>query len=286
MNKLLTVLLTLPLLSFAAPTESRVPLADPVLTVDNTVVMNDVFTGDSVAKVIKTCRDLDFRSSSSEPIYLIINSPGGSIMAGLELIENLSALNRPVKTINLFSASMGFQTAQGLGERLITKHGTLMSHKAAGTFSGEFPGQLDSRYGYILKIITKMDQNAADRTKGKHSLESYRNLTENEYWCDGQDCVDQGFADRVVSPKCDKSLSGTVLKTLLDIVFMGVPIKVVGTFDACPMNTNPLSIEVQANGKSIQDPTNVINPEVRFEIEKRVNEAVDRIFLKEVIKGY
>lgn len=280
-TKLLIAFLTLPLFAQQKP-----PYAEPILTADNVVVMNSAFSPESVAKVIKEARDLDFRTLSSDPIYLILNSPGGSVQAGLELIENLSSLRRPVTTISVFAASMGFQTAQGLGERLVVKDGTLMSHKASGSFSGEFPGQLDSRYQFVLRKITRMDQHAVKRTKGKHTLESYRALTENEYWCDGADCVADGFADRVVSPTCDKSLSGTKTRVLATAVIFGIAITANGVFDACPMNTSPLSVDISANGKPLFDVSNKFSTELIFEIQRKVNELLTKYQQREVIRGY
>src|ERR1035437_1026903 len=85
--------------------------AEPVtLTLDNTIAINDVFDGHSVSQIIKKARELDARTPSTDPLDLVINSPGGSIEDGLELIENLSNLKRPIITISLLSASMGFQT--------------------------------------------------------------------------------------------------------------------------------------------------------------------------------
>ncbi len=103
MKLIKAVLLTLPLTLFA---NNKV-----ILTKDNTIVMNKVFTGASVANLANQAKNLDASAPSADPIYLVINSPGGSIDAGIELIENLSSLNREVKTINLWSASMGFHTA-------------------------------------------------------------------------------------------------------------------------------------------------------------------------------
>ncbi len=302
MKKLLQALiLTLPLTASSA--SLRVPSSqDPVLTADNTIAFNEEFTSESVAKAIKAVRDLDFRTDSSDPIYLVINSPGGSIMAGLELIENLSNLHRPVKTISIFSASMGFQTVQGLGERLILKEGTLMSHKPSGSFSGEFPGQLDSRYQFVLKKIQRMDENTVSRTNGKHTFDSYRSLIENEYWCDGKDCVAQGFADRVVKARCDKSLSGTRDVVVAQVMVMGSAVQVTAVFDACPLNTSPLKVEVSVDGKSLfgdspkkdswftwsrqNEKTSKLTAEVLFEIQRRVTEIKSKLENKEVIRGY
>lgn len=222
------------------------------LTKDNTITLNDAFYGDTVAKLAKRAKELDARTESSDPIYLVLNSPGGSIDAGLELIENLNSLRRPVKTISIFSASMGFQTVQGLkGERLVTKDGTLMSHKASGGFYGEFPGQLDSRYAYYLRRITRMDEQVVKRTNGKMTLQNYRNLIENEYWCDGQDCVDKGFADRVTTAQCDKSLEGTRKEVWYRDIFFGMVLEIIVSLDKCPLNTNMISYNYYIDGQPV-----------------------------------
>lgn len=221
-----------------------------VLTEDNTIWMNDYFESTTVAKTVARAKELDARLLSKEPIYLVVSSGGGSTDAGLELINNLKNLNRPVHTITDFAASMGFQTVQGLGTRYILSTGTLMSHKARGGFWGEFPGQLDSRYGFWLKRVNEMDKIAVARTKGKHTLKSYKALIENEYWCQGQDCINEGFADKVVNASCDKSLTGT-RQANEKFIWGGAAIELVWTFDKCPLNTGELDFEVYVNGKAL-----------------------------------
>lgn len=232
-----------------ASTPSKV--GEPVLTKDNQVTINGPFYSETTANLAVKIKELDSRTESSDPIYLVINSPGGYIDAGLELIEIGKNTRRPIKTISMFAASMGFQTVQGLGERLITRDGTLMSHKARGGFYGEFPGQLDSRYAYYLKRVTRMNEQAVKRTNGKHTLQSYNNLIENEYWCDGQDCVDQGFADRVVAPSCDKSLEGSHRVVEDKFFYMGFLIEFVSDYDNCPINTNALSWNILIDGEPL-----------------------------------
>lgn len=229
---------------------------EPVtLTEDNVLVMNQDFNYTSVAALAVRAKELDAILPSNEPLYLILDSPGGSIDAGIELIENLNNLNRPVHTITLFAASMGFQTVQGLkGKRLVTERGTLMSHKARGSFSGEFPGQLDSRYVYYLSRVKGLDKQVVSRTSGKHTEASYAALIENEYWCEGKTCMDQGFADGVVAPKCDKSLSGTK-EDRLTFNFMGMAINVDLTVSKCPTVTGILSYKVSIGGEDFYDST-------------------------------
>jgi ATP-dependent Clp protease, protease subunit len=250
-----------------------------ILTVDNTIAINDEFDGHSVAQIAQKARELDARIPSQDPIYLVINSPGGSIEDGLELIENLSNLRRPVITISLFSASMGFQTVQALGARYITGMGTLMSHRAAGGFWGQIPGSLGTRYAFYLKRVQKLDNNAVKRSGGKLTKASYATLIQDEYWCDGQDCIDQGLADKIVSPSCDKSLTGSTNVSIFQAL-MGAVVEVFAEYDNCPLNTNVLKYTLLVNGEplfkdgvSIEELRKLLGNKAEKEKEKKEKEA-------------
>ena len=217
-----------------------------VLKKSNTIVLNEVVDDLSVAKVTAQAYALDASLPKGEPIYLVLSTPGGSITAGLEMYANLNALGRKINTITIFAASMGFQTVQNLGDRLILPQGELFSHHAAcngGCFGGEFggkePSQLTNRYTYWVEKVKALDEITVKRTNGKQTLESYQNAYENELWVSGQAAVDAGYADRVVSPKCDKSLSGT---KNVDISYFGATI--VLTMSECPLITGPLDYYV------------------------------------------
>ena len=222
------------------------------LTKDNVIVMNDVFEGQSVAEATAKAKELDSKVKSKDPLFLVISSPGGSIDAGIELIENLNSLNHRVHSITLFSASMGFQTVQGLnGQRLITKDGTLMSHRPHGFMYGEFPGQLDSRYGHYLKRTQRLDKRVVSRTGGKYNDKSYQDRIANEMWCDGEDCVKEGFADKIVTVSCDQSLKGTHAQGLDRFLYMGHTIEIVATMSNCPVITSPLSVNIFVDGQPL-----------------------------------
>jgi ATP-dependent protease ClpP protease subunit len=206
-----------------------------VLNQNNHVLLHGAVTGDSVAPVMMKLQQLD--NNSKAPIYLVLNTPGGSIFDGLELVSFAKSLRRPVHTINIFSASMGFQISQQLGTRYVTEFGELMSHKARGGVEGEFPGQLDSRYAHILTFINDMDAHTVSRTKGKQTIKSYRDLYENEYWAKGTKAVADGFADDVAIVQCDSSLSGTENRKMI----FG-PFVVNLAFAKCPMITMPIDV--------------------------------------------
>src|SRR5690606_3008535 len=175
-----------------------------VLSSDNTLVLDDAFSGDVTVKLMEKATQMDSTLKSGYPMYLFLYTPGGSIQAGLELFEFLQGLNRPVHTVTLFAASMGFQTVQHLGERYIVKYGVLMSHKARGSFDGEFGGgisQLDSRYGLWLRRIQLMDAQTVERTGGKQTVKSYTDAYTPELWLNGEEAVEKGYADKVVTIK-------------------------------------------------------------------------------------
>lgn len=235
--KLFLLLLVL-VFSFSAFSGSKI-----ILNKNNSVTLTGEITSETVGAVMLRLQELD--NFSKSPIYLVLNTPGGSIFDGLELISFAKSLNRPVHTINIFSASMGFQIAQHLGNRYVTEFSELMSHKARGGFQGEFPGQLDSRYVHILNFINDMDNQAVARTKGKQTLKSYRELYENEYWAKGTKAVKDGFADEIVSVQCDSTLKGVETRK----IYFG-PYLVTLSFARCPMITVPVDAP---NAKSLED---------------------------------
>lgn len=213
------------------------------LSKDNVIVLNSDFNAVSVTKLMEDATKLNANLPSGYPIYLFLYTPGGSIQDGLELIEFLNGLNRPVHTITLFAASMGWQTVQHLGNRYIMKYGTLMSHKARGAFTGEFGGgysQLDSRYQLWLRRIKMMDEKTVERTKGKQTLKSYTDAYTPELWLQGDEAVALGYADEVVTVKCDSTLTGTRAE-VIPAGFVSFSV----LYSDCPLKTFPVSVEVQ-----------------------------------------
>lgn len=214
-----------------------------VLTKDNTLVLNTAFTSESVSDLMGKAMRMDAELKSGYPIYLFLDTPGGSIQAGLELIEFFKGINRPVHTVTLFAASMGWQLAQHLGNRYILQYGVLMSHKAYGGFRGEFGGegsQLDSRYSLWLRRLAMMDNQTVARTNGKKTLKQYQSEYDNELWLNGEEAVKSGYADELVSVKCSASLSGNEKK---DVEYEGF--KMVFVFDKCPIRTGPVDVRAE-----------------------------------------
>lgn len=236
------------------------------LSSDNVIIFNQEVDGSSVGAAIQKATELDEKlthkgilgkfgkEDHTTPIYLFLNTPGGSIQSGLELTEALKGLGRPIHTITAFAASMGFQIVQNMNDRLILKSGVLMSHHAVGQFQGEFGGsvrtQSENRTQLWLDRVRELDEQTVARTNGKQTYKSYTEQYDHEMWDTGSKSVAQGYADRIVTVKCDKSLSGTTAHTA---DFLGMVINY--ELSNCPLNSAPMNVGI---GKSPETPSPLI----------------------------
>jgi ATP-dependent Clp protease protease subunit len=215
------------------------------LEAKNTVILKGPVTSRSVAEVQKKVLDMSFNLSKRTPIYLVLDTPGGSVFAGLQMIDFLRALDQKVHTVTLFAASMGFQIAQNMDTRYIGTSSTLMSHRARlGGLGGQLDGEFESRYNMIKRQVDYLDTVAAKRMK--MSLEQYKQKIVNEYWIHGYDSVRKNAADEQVNLKCGKSLNGTVPKTYRSM-FGLIDVE----FSECPLIKGPLSVNFRGEDKNI-----------------------------------
>lgn len=209
------------------------------LEANNTVLIKGVIDDQSIANASQKLIQASHRVSKKGTIYLVLDTPGGDIVAGNQFIETAQALPQKIKTVTIFAASMGFQIVEHMDERLIVRSGTLMSHKARGGISGEMPGQIQSRLNFWMQIIDRLDKEDAARVG--LSLEDYRAKTANEWWMDGEQSIKEKAADGIVQVHCGESMSGSHKQTFN--TFFG-PVTV--EFSDCPMVQGPLSIDFGA----------------------------------------
>lgn len=236
----------------------------------NTLVFRGVVTGESVAKIQVELLRMSQELPHSATIYLVLDTPGGSIQAGNQLIDMAKALPQEVKTLTIFSASMGFHTAQNLGERLVLPNGTMMSHRAKGGVEGEVPGSAVVRLNDFLRLVNVMDSVCAKRMG--LSLDKYQFLVRDEYWVTGQDAVEAHAADRVVLARCGSDLMGS---TPMTVATMFGTLKV--TYSDCPLISAPLSVDLSAlKFTSPQQQVEFLNfwKQLNYEKEQFVREQI------------
>jgi ATP-dependent Clp protease protease subunit len=173
-----------------------------VLTEDNSIMFNQQVSEDYASK--KTLEVMK-KAKKGIPLFLVLDTPGGSVTAGLAFIDAVKSLKVPVHTITIFAASMGYQFVQELGVRYITPSGTLMSHRGAvGGLSGQVPGELNSRLNHIQSILSGMSSRAAARVG--MDKKAYDDAIVNELWVSGEEAVNSKHADKLANVQCDKAL--------------------------------------------------------------------------------
>ncbi len=154
---------------------------------------------DSVAIVIAELKEAN--ALHPKKIVLPINSGGGSVPAGWELIKAIEASKAPVTCVvdGGMAASMAFATLQSCQERIVTHRASLMAHQMS--LGGEMRGQPE-RWANVLRMMRAMeaalDWQCAHRLK--ITLDEYKRLIDSgkELWLTGDEAVAMGAADRIV----------------------------------------------------------------------------------------
>jgi ATP-dependent Clp protease protease subunit len=137
---------------------------------------------------------------NSKPIYLYINSPGGSVTAGLAIYDTMQYVKSDVVTICVgLAASMGaFLLAAGTkGKRLALPHSRIMIHQPLGGTSQRQASDIEIEAREILRIKDMLNQSMADMTG--QPLEKINKDTDRDYFLSAAEAVQYGLIDRVVA---------------------------------------------------------------------------------------
>jgi len=134
-------------------------------------------------------------------IKLYINSPGGSITAGMAIYDTMQYLTCPVSTICLgMAASMGaFLLAAGApGKRFALPNSEIMIHQPSGGTQGQAT-DIEIQAKRILRMKKELNEILAQRTG--QSLEKIMNDTERDYFMSAAEAKEYGLIDEVIKHK-------------------------------------------------------------------------------------
>ena len=136
-----------------------------------------------------------------EPITMVINSQGGSVTAGLAIIDIMESISCPVYTvISGLSASMGIVIAASgeKGHRRIYPSARVMIHQVSGGYSGNVQ---DARVNY--KEMERINDVAMERLAkccGKDA-ETLKSDSQRDLWLNAQEAIDYGCCDEIVKKR-------------------------------------------------------------------------------------
>jgi ATP-dependent Clp protease protease subunit len=157
--------------------------------------VNDAIANSLVAQMLY----LD-SEDNSKPIYLYINSPGGSVTAGLAIYDTIQYVKSDVVTICVgLAASMGaFLLAAGTkGKRLALPHSRIMIHQPLGGTSQRQASDIEIEAREILRIKDMLNQSMADMTG--QPLTKIEKDTDRDYFLSAAEAVEYGLIDRVIA---------------------------------------------------------------------------------------
>ena len=143
-------------------------------------------------------------------INLYVNSPGGSVTAGLGIYDTMQYVKPPINTICLGqAASMGafLLTAGTKGKRFALPNARVMIHQPMGGFQGQAT-EIDIHAREILKIRERLNEIMAKHTG--QPLEKISQDTERDYFMSAEEAKRYGLIDEVITrpPKLLKAVSG------------------------------------------------------------------------------
>ncbi len=141
-------------------------------------------------------------------IYLYINSPGGSVYAGMAIYDTMQFVKNDVATVAMgLAASMGqFLLCAGAdGKRYATPHARIMMHQPSGGIGGT-ASDIKIQAEQMLYTKKKMAELIAQHTG--QSLETIAADSDRDRWFTADEAKDYGFVDHVVHSARDVSGEG------------------------------------------------------------------------------
>lgn len=134
-------------------------------------------------------------------ISFYINSPGGSVSAGMAIFDTMNFIKPDVSTLCTgMAASMGaFLLAAGAkGKRFSLPNSKVMIHQPSGGSQGQAT-EIEIQAREILKTREQLNRILAERTG--QPLERIERDTERDYYMSAEECKEYGLIDKVISKR-------------------------------------------------------------------------------------
>lgn len=134
----------------------------------------------------------------NKPITMIIDGPGGSVIAGLSIIDTMNTIKCPVHTLVTGQvASMSTMIALNgtKGERRIMPHARVMIHSVASGMSGKVQ-DMQINFQETMKLQNILMEMIAE--KCDKPLDEVKKDCERDFWMDAKESIKYGCCDKIV----------------------------------------------------------------------------------------
>lgn len=177
---------------------------DPGMQIYNRLLQERiVFLGTDVNDTIanQICAQLLYLEGQDpeKDIWLYINSPGGSVTAGMAIYDTMNFIKPDVATICMgLAASMGqFLLCAGApGKRFVLPHARVMMHQPSGGFQGQ-ASDIAIQAEQLAHIKKLMAERIAEHTG--QTVEQIREDSERDRWFTAEQAKDYGIIDKVIA---------------------------------------------------------------------------------------
>lgn len=165
---------------------------------DRIVMLSGEVNDEMANSIIAQLLFLDAQDSEKD-IYLYINSPGGSVSAGLAIFDTMNFVKADVQTIVLgMAASMGsfLLTAGEKGKRFALPNAEIMIHQPLGGAQGQAT-EIDIAAKHILKTRERLNTILAERTG--QPIEVINKDTDRDNYMTAEEAKEYGLIDEVLT---------------------------------------------------------------------------------------
>ena len=170
---------------------------------DRIVLLSDEVNDATASVVVAQLLYLESQDPDKD-IYLYINSPGGSVTAGMAIYDTMQYIKCDVSTICMgMAASMGaFLLSSGAkGKRLALPNSEVMIHQPLGGAQGQAT-DVAIRAEWLMKTKEKMTRMMAEMTGQK--LEKVKADVERDYFMSAQEALEYHIIDEIFQPREQK----------------------------------------------------------------------------------
>lgn len=167
------------------------------IKIDNerAIVLKDAVEEYNVNYIIDKMSEFNAKDKT-RPIFLIINSPGGSVIDGFSLIRTMTSIEAPtVCVIDTEAFSMAAIISQYCSKTYIHKYASILFHEAAFGVRGQV-SQVKTRVEFILNELNEFELDLAQQMG--LPLEKLNELSHKEWWLTAREAAKFGVVDGII----------------------------------------------------------------------------------------